>query len=107
MQEFRFLNCIACKATKLTNYVDYNDVLDESPSKKKLRRNFVDGDVPVSNTSFRSYLKFFLLFGLLTLEGTQQAIAGSDFASGLQSISFLGDLGDISTGFASVRKISL
>ncbi|XP_057510571.1 GDT1-like protein 1, chloroplastic isoform X1 [Actinidia eriantha] len=100
-KEFRFLNCIACKATKLTNYVDYNDVLDESPSKKKLRRNFVQGDVPVSNTSLRGYLKFFLLFGLFTLEGTQQAIAGSDFASGLQSISFLGDLGDISTGFAS------
>lgn len=107
MQEFRFLNCIACKATKLTNYVDYNDVLDESPSKKKLRRNFVDGDVPVSNTSFRSYLKFFLLFKLLNFEGTQPALAGSDFSSGLQSISFLGDLSNISTGFASVRKISL
>ena len=107
MQEFRFLNGNACKATKLTKYVEDNDILDESPSKKKLRMNFIQGDVPVSNTSFRGYLKFFLLFGLLTLEGTQQAIAGSDFASGLQSISFLGDLGDISTGFASVRKISL
>uniref|UniRef100_A0A2P2LLW9 Uncharacterized protein n=1 Tax=Rhizophora mucronata TaxID=61149 RepID=A0A2P2LLW9_RHIMU len=52
-------------------------------------------------------LKFLVLFGYLTLEDSQQAVAGTDFASGLQSTLHLGDLGDISTGFASVRKISL
>lgn len=52
-------------------------------------------------------LKFMLVFGFLTLQDSQQAIAGSDFASGLPLNSYLGDLGDISTGFASVRKISL
>lgn len=51
--------------------------------------------------------KFVMFFGLLTLQGSQTAVAAVDFASGLQSFPFLGDLGDISRGFASVRKISL
>ncbi|KAL6986340.1 Protein pam71, chloroplastic [Sarracenia purpurea var. burkii] len=98
----RFLSCNAGKATKWANNVDDCGVLDESTSNKNIaRRNFVPGDVAVSNISFYSYLKFFLLFGLFTTESTQLAVAGSDFASGLQSTSFLGDLGDISTGFAS------
>lgn len=107
MQEFMFLHGNACKVIELTNNVDVVDgVLDELHSKRKTRgRNFVPGDVPVS--ALYGYLKFVLLFGLFTLEGTQQAVAGSDFTSGLQSMPFLGDLGDISTGFASVRKISL
>ncbi|KAI7979950.1 Cytochrome P450 71A2 [Camellia lanceoleosa] len=109
--EFKFLNCNACKATQWTNDVDDYDGLDKSPSKKKIgRRNFIPGDVDdydASNTPFHCYLKFVLLFGLFILGGSQQAVAGSDFASGLQSISFFGDLGDVSTCFASVRKISL
>lgn len=39
-------------------------------------------------TYLPGYLKFVFLFGLLTLEGAQQAVAGSDFISGLQSMSF-------------------
>ncbi|KAG5563351.1 hypothetical protein RHGRI_005935 [Rhododendron griersonianum] len=99
--EFMFLHGNACKVIELTNNVDVVDgVLDELHSKRKTRgRNFVPGDVPVS--ALYGYLKFVLLFGLFTLEGTQQAVAGSDFTSGLQSMPFLGDLGDISTGFAS------
>lgn len=53
------------------------------------------------------YLNFMLLFGFLALQGTQPAVAASDFASGLLSSPYFADLGDISTGFASVRKISL
>ncbi|XP_050221672.1 GDT1-like protein 1, chloroplastic [Mercurialis annua] len=51
--------------------------------------------------SYGGLLNFMLLFGYLTLQGSQQALAGTDFAGGPQSIPFLGDLGDISTGFAS------
>lgn len=61
----------------------------------------------ISDTSFGSSLKFAMLIGLFTLQGSQQAIASTDFSTGLQSLPFLGDFGDISTGFASVRKISL
>lgn len=64
-------------------------------------------DIPASDHSFGGIMKFLLMFGFLTLQGSQPAVAASDIASGLQSIPFLGDLGDISTGFASVRKISL
>lgn len=52
-------------------------------------------------------LKFMLVFGFLMLQDSRQAVAGSDFVSGLQLNSYLGDVGDIRTGFASVRKISL
>ncbi|PKI56878.1 hypothetical protein CRG98_022707, partial [Punica granatum] len=60
-----------------------------------------------SNPSFCGLLKFSTLVGFLALQGSGPAIASSDIASGLQSLPFLGDLGDISTGFTSVRKISL
>ncbi|KAL9439522.1 hypothetical protein AB3S75_025058 [Citrus x aurantiifolia] len=46
-------------------------------------------------------IKFVMFFGLVTLQGSQTAVAAVDFASGLQSFPFLGDLGDISRGFAS------
>ncbi|XP_038875218.1 GDT1-like protein 1, chloroplastic [Benincasa hispida] len=48
-----------------------------------------------------SFLKFMLLSGFFILQDSQQALAGSDVATGLQSVPPLGDLGDISTGFAS------
>ncbi|CAI9094218.1 OLC1v1029918C1 [Oldenlandia corymbosa var. corymbosa] len=47
-----------------------------------------------------NYLKFMMLCGFFALQGAPQATAGTDIAS-LQSSSFLGDPGDISTGFAS------
>ncbi|XP_040378117.1 GDT1-like protein 1, chloroplastic isoform X1 [Oryza brachyantha] len=43
---------------------------------------------------------FAAVAGVLMLQGTQQALAGTQFA-GLQPADVLGDLGDISTGFAS------
>ncbi|XP_023522191.1 protein PAM71, chloroplastic-like isoform X2 [Cucurbita pepo subsp. pepo] len=48
-----------------------------------------------------SVMKFMLLSGFFILQNSQQALAGSDVATGLQSVPLLGDLGDISTGFAS------
>jgi len=58
-------------------------------------------DMPENN-----YLKAVVLSGLFTLLFTEQATAASEVATGLQSFPFFGDLGDLSTGFASVRKIS-
>ncbi|XP_027181270.1 GDT1-like protein 1, chloroplastic [Coffea eugenioides] len=51
--------------------------------------------------SYQIHLKLMMLCGFFTLQGAQQAVASSDIASQLSSISFLGDTGDISTGFAS------
>lgn len=49
-----------------------------------------------------------LFFAFLTLQDSYPAAAAaSDFATGLNSVPIFGDIGDLSTGFASVRKISL
>ncbi|XP_054825151.1 GDT1-like protein 1, chloroplastic isoform X2 [Prosopis cineraria] len=52
------------------------------------------------NSSSSGLLKFMILFGLLTFQDSYPA-AASDLASGFNSVPILGDLGDISTGFAS------
>ena len=52
-------------------------------------------------------IKMTLLIGLLTSQGSQQAIADTEIAGRMQSLDYFGDLGDINTGFASVRKASL
>lgn len=57
-----------------------------------------------SSTVSSSFLKFMLLSGFFLLQDSQQALAGSDIATGLLPVPLLGDLGDISTGFASVSK---
>ena len=83
-------------------------VSDHASVNNNLRRgNYIATNLAVSNTLIKNVLKFMVLFGLLTFQGSQPAVALSDIASGLQSIPYVGDLGDISTGFASVRKISL
>ena len=82
--------------------------LYKSLAKNNSRREcHIATDILSSNDSFGGIMKFLLVFGFLTLQGSQPALAVSDIASGLPSIPYLGDLGDISTGFASVRKISL
>ncbi|GAB4857467.1 hypothetical protein Ancab_015376, partial [Ancistrocladus abbreviatus] len=58
-------------------------------------------DVPVSDTAHFRLLKLGMLFGSLTLQDTQSAVDASDFASVFRTVNLLGDLGDISTGFAS------
>ncbi|KAJ4950908.1 hypothetical protein NE237_027740 [Protea cynaroides] len=62
--------------------------------------SFNHEDASDSDTSFHNWLKFTLPFGLFMLQG-EQAEAGPEFASALQSFPYLGDLGDLSTGFAS------
>lgn len=107
MQELRY--CWNGKASKqLLHNVDDFGFSDKSPAKINYKReNHTTRSIPVLDTSMGGLLKFMLVFGFLTLQDSQQAVAGSDFASGLQLNSYLGDLGDISTGFVSVRKISL
>ncbi|KAH6774144.1 hypothetical protein C2S52_002904 [Perilla frutescens var. hirtella] len=58
-------------------------------------------DYQVQDAPSLCYLKLLLTTGIFTFLTTQQALAGSDVASSLQSFPFLGDAGDISTGFAS------
>lgn len=43
------------------------------------------------------------LAGLLLFQGSNAAMASGDIGVAQQPMAFLGDLGDISTGFASVR----
>ncbi|CAN1778398.1 Protein PAM71, chloroplastic, partial [Linum perenne] len=56
-----------------------------------------------SSKSHESLMKFVLLFGYLMFQGSDQAVAAAAElgSSGLQTIPYIGDLGDISTGFAS------
>ncbi|RZC56568.1 hypothetical protein C5167_015409 [Papaver somniferum] len=58
-------------------------------------------DLGVLDMLSHSWLKFPMLLGFLTLQGSQHAMAASEIGTGLQSIPYLGDLGDLSTGFAS------
>ncbi|TYJ06722.1 hypothetical protein E1A91_A12G254400v1 [Gossypium mustelinum] len=77
-------------------------VSDHAPVNNNLRKeNYIAANMAVSTTLFNNALKFMALFGLLTFHDSQPAVAVSDIASGLQSIPYVGDLGDISTGFAS------
>ncbi|KAK9276834.1 hypothetical protein L1049_006371 [Liquidambar formosana] len=100
--EFRFLDFKSFKETKeVMHDLDDCGISKKALAKNNSRENHIATYIPVSKRSYGSLLKFMLLFGLLTLEGSQQAVAGSDFASGLPSIPYLGDLSDISTGFAS------
>ncbi|OVA06744.1 Uncharacterized protein family UPF0016 [Macleaya cordata] len=78
--------------------MDKTRVAISSRSDDRLSTFFKHEDDAVSNMSFCSWLKFSMLFGLLTLQGSQQAMAGPEIATGLQSIPYFGDLGDISTG---------
>ncbi|XVF51393.1 hypothetical protein PTKIN_Ptkin04bG0181600 [Pterospermum kingtungense] len=75
-------------------------VSDHAPADMR-RRNYIATNLAVSNTLFNNLVKFMVIFGFLTFQGSQPAGALSDIASGLQSIPYVGDLGDISTGFAS------
>lgn len=107
-QELHYLNYEKCRVT--TDPIDIEDdfvALDKALPKKNLKKNcHMDGETMAHN-SFSHFWKAILLFGFLALQGSEPAFAISDLASGLPSIPFLGDLGDLSTGFASVRKISL
>ncbi|XP_006343910.1 GDT1-like protein 1, chloroplastic [Solanum tuberosum] len=66
-----------------------------------LKRKNQSTSVQVLDMPENNYLKAVVLSGLFTLLFTQQASAASEVATGLQSFPFFGDLGDLSTGFAS------
>ncbi|KAE8055428.1 hypothetical protein FH972_012268 [Carpinus fangiana] len=99
----RCLNYRTCKVnTESKPVMDDCCDLYESLAKNNSRREcHIATDKLASNDSFGGIMKFLLVFGFLTLQGSQPALAVSDIASGLPSIPYLGDLGDISTGFAS------
>ncbi|KAF9685882.1 hypothetical protein SADUNF_Sadunf03G0100800 [Salix dunnii] len=82
------------------NYQDTTGTVSEKSlvKKKSSRENHM---VAASAPSHGGFLKFLLIFGYLTLQGSRSAFAGTDISIALQSIPYLGDLGDISTGFAS------
>ncbi|XP_017973788.1 PREDICTED: GDT1-like protein 1, chloroplastic [Theobroma cacao] len=97
---------VDCKNGEETRALGHNSedccVSDHAPVNYNLRRgNFIATNLAISNTLFNKLLKFMVLFGLFTFQGSQPAAAVSDIASGLQLIPYIGDLGDISTGFAS------
>ncbi|KDP25356.1 hypothetical protein JCGZ_20512 [Jatropha curcas] len=95
----RVIDCQNCQASR-ESMPGLDDICnsDKLPMKSNLLR---EDQMLASTTSYGGFLKFVVLFGYLTLQGSQQAFAETDFAAGLQSLPFLGDLGDISTGFAS------
>lgn len=106
MQEVRHTDCKNCSATRESIHsLDHSCFSDDLHTKNSSRRDYqIAADIISFCSSFGGIMKFMMLFGLLTLQGSQPAVAGTDFGSGLQSIPYIGDLGDISTGFASVRN---
>ncbi|KAL0327414.1 UNVERIFIED_CONTAM: protein PAM71, chloroplastic [Sesamum angustifolium] len=68
---------------------------------KLIEKSVISLHCGVLNAPSLNNLRLLMMCGLFTLQSTEQALAGTDTASSLQSFSFLGDLGDISTGFAS------
>lgn len=97
-----------CKTTKGKCYsfrvLPHTSKICSSPGKftflhKPRKKCSTPLDYQVQDSPSFSYLKLLLTSGFFTFLTTQQAVAGSDAATSLQSI--LGDAGDISTGFAS------
>lgn len=98
--ELRCLNFKTCSTTSESRkIVNYGSSSAKSPSKSNPSDILMDGTL--SDFSLDSLLKFMALFGFLVIQQSEPAIAASDIASGLQSIPYFGDFGDISTGFAS------
>ncbi|KAK7406076.1 hypothetical protein VNO78_07693 [Psophocarpus tetragonolobus] len=56
---------------------------------------------PVTTNSSTRLLKFMLLFGFLTLQHSHPALAASHFSTAFSSFPLFGDVGDLTTGFAS------
>ncbi|KAF5734787.1 hypothetical protein HS088_TW15G00279 [Tripterygium wilfordii] len=102
----KYLACMNHEATIETMHnLDVLRTPDVSlPERDSLRKYNKPSDTWPSETSpadFTDFLKFMLLFGLLTFQGSQPALASLDISSNLQSIPYLGEFGDITTGFAS------
>ncbi|KAF3448643.1 hypothetical protein FNV43_RR09356 [Rhamnella rubrinervis] len=98
-QELRYLNYKNCKETSESVHLrDHYGSLDKAFADKNLIRELHKArDLPFSHDSVGQFFKVLLLFGFLTLQGSQPALAALDLASGLPSVPYLTDLGDIST----------
>ncbi|XVF10493.1 hypothetical protein REPUB_Repub07fG0187800 [Reevesia pubescens] len=73
-------------------------VSDHAPVNNNLKRgNYVATNLAVSNSLFNNLLKFMFL-SVVHISRLTTSSCALDFASGLQSIPYVGDLGDISTG---------
>lgn len=110
MQDIGLVDCKYGELMSRESILELDDCCesDSLTAESSSRREYQEYlNLIFSDPLFSGLSKFMMCFGLLTLQGSQPAIASTDFSSGLQSIPFLGDLGDISTGFASVTKISL
>ncbi|XP_010261443.1 PREDICTED: GDT1-like protein 1, chloroplastic isoform X2 [Nelumbo nucifera] len=106
--ESKFPDGRSCNGTsKLMQFQDDFVVLGKSPveitstSEDCMPTSSFKHALPISDSFFHGSLKFALLLGLFTFQGSETAVAALEIASGLQSVPFLGDLGDISTGFTS------
>ena len=102
-ESLRYIDCDNCREiTESTQIMDDHVALSKAFAKNLGTTSEKAIDFLFSDHSVGRYLKLLMLFGCLTLQGSQPAVAASDF-----TFPYLQDLGDISTGFASVRKISL
>nr|GLL29192.1 GDT1-like protein 1, chloroplastic [Ipomoea trifida] len=90
-----------CCRARLPHAGDECNLTRKSTLLNRPRKNEMGSAFEVLNISHDKFLKFVSMSGLLALLGAQEAIAASDIATGLQATSIFGDLGDISTGFAS------
>ncbi|ONK55227.1 uncharacterized protein A4U43_UnF6180 [Asparagus officinalis] len=76
-------------SSKLLNFLTGNCTPDCLKNKGALLSHLYNG------------IKVTLLIGLLTFQGSQEAVADTELSGRMQSLSYFGDLGDINTGFAS------
>ncbi|XP_020530637.1 GDT1-like protein 1, chloroplastic isoform X2 [Amborella trichopoda] len=100
------MNCLDVSSELM--HVQYNsDHLDKCVGASlvakdgKISTPFVDGVDNAAEISFSSWMKFAMLFGFSTLQYSPYAMATLQFASGLQSIPYIGDFSDVTTGFTS------
>ncbi|KAM1025078.1 hypothetical protein TB1_037559 [Malus domestica] len=101
--ELQYLNRKKCRVTtEPFHVVDDYEALDIVLAKENSKADsHMDREMHISYNPFSHFWKAIMLCGFLALQGSEPAFAVSDLASGLPSIPFLGNLGDLSTGFAS------
>eukprot|EP01018_Ginkgo_biloba_P015357 Gb_24386 [translate_table: standard] len=81
-----------------------NKITEDSPSVSMVQHVI---DAFVDKTFSFNIVKIAALTGIFSLQEYYQAWASTEIASSIQTVSWLGDLGDISTGCTSVRSLLL
>ncbi|AES94003.2 putative Gdt1 family protein [Medicago truncatula] len=92
---FQFTN-IFRSTTGFVRASEDDSVAENSDSQCQLATQNVSSD-----DASMTVLKFMLFSAFFALQDAFPAVAASDFATGLNSIPIFGDVGDLSTGFAS------